>query len=229
MNVMTLQGRLQRAGYLPIAMDGVFGPQTLAQCIALVAGKGQAPAGIASPMWREMQKRGIDRPLRVINFLANCGTESKFQLVAENLNYTTFKALHNAWPTRFPNEASAVSYLRNPQQLANAVYGGRMGNTQVGDGYKFRGRVWPQLTGRDAYAAIGTLIGLPLTDDPDLLMNVDNAAKAAAAFWEWKHLSDLADQDQPAAVRRKWNGGDNGLDDVLASVALQKSFWGMNP
>lgn len=222
-----LQNRLAAAGYDPGPADGWFGARTLAaECSAVIGVKGGITTDLTGPMWAQMQRFGIITPLRVVNFVANCGAESRFDLVAENLNYSPERLLE-VWPRRFPNLGATQGFARNPRQLANAVYGGRMGNTQVGDGFLFRGRAWPQLTGREAYREVGDLVAMDFEANPDLVLTPEGAAAAAAGFWEWKGLSRLADANNTKGVRLAWNGGLNGWPDVAKAVGLLKSFWGM--
>lgn len=220
------QANLARAGFDPGPADGAFGPKTLKACADLVAGRDRLDLVTAGVMWSAMVAQGITTPLRIINFLANVGAETKFALVAENLNYSA-KRLVQVWPSRFPNAFAAAPFVGNPQALANKVYGGRMGNDQPGDGHKFRGRGWAQLTGREAYAAVGKLCGLPLTEDPDLVLTPAGSAAASAGFWTWKNLSLPADLDDAQTVRQRWNGGLNGWPDVKAAVTSLKGLWGI--
>ncbi len=81
-------------------------------------------------------------------------TGATMQPVTENLNYSADR-LTQVWPKRFPDLASAKPYARNPRKLANKVYGGRMGNKAADDGWRYRGRGLPQITGHDNYAMFG--------------------------------------------------------------------------
>src|SRR5690554_2663020 len=84
----------------------------------------------------------------VAMLMAQVGHESAdLTRLEENLNYSA-KRLMQVWPSRFPNSRIADRYARDPEMLANEVYGGRMGNDKNGDGWRYRGRGPIQLTGR---------------------------------------------------------------------------------
>lgn len=151
---------------------------------------------------------------RLSYFLANLGHESGGCTVThESLTYSSAARLCAVWPSRFPTEADAQPYVRNPEGLANKVYGGRMGNSQEGDGYRYRGRGYIQLTGRDAYEAVGKAAGLDLVGNPDLASAPENALRVACGFWAWKALNPVCDAGDFNSVVKKINGGLNGLDD----------------
>ncbi|RAS16105.1 hypothetical protein [Ensifer adhaerens] len=86
-------------------------------------------------------------------------TGGQMQPISENLNYSA-KRLTEVWPSRFPTLAAAAPYAKNPQRLANKVYGGRLGNVDPGDGWLYRGRGLAQITGRENYARFG-IAGVP--------------------------------------------------------------------
>lgn len=98
-------------------------------------------------------------------------TGGKMQPVVENLNYTTAAQIKRTWPARFPTIESAKPYVRQPQKLANKVYGGRMGNNTQNDGWLYRGRGLPQITGKDNYQKFG------IADDPDAALQLDVAIR----------------------------------------------------
>lgn len=139
--------------------------------------------------------------------------------VEESLYYTTPERLCSVWPSRFPNLRSAAPFVRNPQALANKVYGGRMGNSELGDGWKFRGRGLLQVTGRDNYAAVGRALGLDLAGNPDLLKSPPVALRASIAWWEG-NIPDSVMGDIKRITRRV-NGGAVGLEhrQQLSSIA----------
>lgn len=83
-------------------------------------------------------------------------TNAKMQPVVENLNYTTAARIREVWPSRFPTLVSAQPFVKNAKALANKVYNGQMGNREgSNDGWDYRGRGLPQLTGRNMYAKFG--------------------------------------------------------------------------
>jgi putative chitinase len=122
------------------------------------------------------------------------------------------------WPNRFPDRASALPFLRDPERLAEHVYGGRMGNDRKGDGYRYRGRGWLQLTGRANYRRFGALVGLGLESDPDRAAEPIAAWRIASAFLATRRrvgrsALEWADADNAEMVTRIVNGGITGLDD----------------
>jgi putative chitinase len=144
-------------------------------------------------------------------WIAQCAHESaRFQRLDEALSYSAPR-LVQVWPGRFPTLAAAAPFARNPAALANRVYGGRLGNTQPGDGFAFRGRGLLQLTGRANYTACAAATGLPLTDNPDLLLVPEHAATSAAWFWVWRGCEAPAARGDWAAVSKLVNGGTVGL------------------
>jgi putative chitinase len=150
-------------------------------------------------------------------FLAQIGHESRgLSGGTEALGYTA-KRLMQVWPRRFPNEATALPFAGRPEALANHVYAGRNGNgaPESGDGYRYRGRGYMQLTGRSGYRAVGALCGLPLEDNPDLAAHPDHALHVALGFWQWKGANAPCDTGDFRAVTKLVNGGINGWDDRL--------------
>lgn len=168
----------------------------------------------------------IDTPKRLAHWLGQLHHESAgLTRLVENLNYSA-ERLVQVWPSRFPNLIAAQPYARNPEKLAERTYGGRLGNTTAGDGFRFRGRGFVQTTGRANYAAAARATGLDLLNDPDLLMKPAGAARAAGVFWRDHGLNALADADKVEAITRAINGGLLGLDDRKAQVARAKTIWG---
>lgn len=165
------------------------------------------------------QRYGIDAGrFRLQFFLAQVGHESGgLTLLTENLNYRA-ERLVQVWPKRFPNLAAARPYAGNPEALANKVYGGRMGNgpESTGDGWRYHGRGYIQLTGRDAYQAVGRIANLDLPGHPDIAIEPRHALEVVCAFWQWKGLNAVCDTGDFVTLTRRINGGTVGLTDRKA-------------
>ena len=182
--------------------------------------KGHIPDAVIAQIPDTAAKFGINTPLRLAHFLAQCGHESGgFRAVQENLNYSA-KGLNGIFRKYFPTEASAASYARNPQKIASKVYGGRMGNgaEATGEGSKFRGRGYIQLTGKDNYKAFGGAIGEDMTATPDKVAT-HYPLLSAAWFFSKNGLHKLADGGATDAVvtqiTKRVNGGTIGLADRI--------------
>jgi putative chitinase len=182
--------------------------------------KGHIPDGVIAQIPDTAAKFGINTPLRLAHFLAQCGHESAgFKAVQENLNYSA-KGLNGIFKKYFPTEASAAAYARNPAKIASKVYGGRMGNgpESTGEGFKFRGRGYIQLTGKDNYRAFGNSINEDMTANPDKVAT-HYPLLSAAWFFSKNGLHKLADQGATDAVvtqiTRRVNGGTIGLADRI--------------
>ncbi len=182
--------------------------------------KGHVPQVVIDSIPEVASKFGINTPLRVAHFLAQCGHESGgFRLTQENLNYSA-KGLNGIFRKYFPTEASAAAYARNPQKIANKVYGNRMGNgpESSGEGYKFRGRGYIQLTGKENYTAFGKSIGVDIPSNPDSVAS-KYALASAAWFFSKNGLHKIADEGASDTVvtkiTKRVNGGTIGLADRI--------------
>lgn len=182
--------------------------------------KGHIPDKVIEQIPGIQEKFGVNTPLRLSHFLAQCGHESGgFRITNENLNYSA-KGLQGIFKKYFPSEAIALDYAKKPQKIANRVYGGRMGNGNEasGDGFKFRGRGYIQLTGRDNYTAFGKSIGVAIEETPDLVAT-QYALASAAWFWSKNGLNKIADTGATDAavtmITKRVNGGTIGLADRI--------------
>jgi putative chitinase len=153
-------------------------------------------------------KNEVNTPLRLAHFMAQMEHESNLKPIAENLNYSA-EGLIKTFKKYFPTIESTVGYARNPIRIANKVYANRMGNGNEasGDGYKFRGRGFIQLTGKDNHAALSKDTKIDFVANPDLLLQEANALIAALWFWKKNGLSVLADKDNLDAISDKINMG----------------------
>jgi putative chitinase len=180
------------------------------------------------PLKETFEKYGIDTSKRQAAFIGQCMHESGgFKLLEENLNYSA-RALMVTWPSRFPSEEVANQYARNPEKIANKVYGGRMGNgpEETGDGWKYRGRGIKQLTGKENYERCGSGLGVDLVSNPDLLLDPKYAALSAGWFWNKHNLNDLADKGDIETMTKRINGGLLGLDARKAAIKKAESVLG---
>jgi putative chitinase len=224
-----------------LTADGIVGPATWAKImgegtpvpapivsapIAPVGGlkldklKGHIPDAVIAMIPDTAAKFQINTPLRLAHFLAQCGHESGgFRATQENLNYSA-KGLAGIFKKYFPTEAAAAPYARNPQKIASKVYGGRMGNgpEASGEGYKFRGRGYIQLTGKENYTAFGKSIGEDMTVNPDVVAS-KYALLSAAWFFSKNGLHKIADEGASDTVvtkiTKRVNGGTIGLPDRI--------------
>ena len=132
-----------------------------------------------------------------------------------------------AFIAQIGHESGQLKYVKEiwGPTVAQTRYEGRadLGNTQSGDGSKYRGRGLIQITGRVNYKACGEALGLDLINQPELLEKPQHACMSAAWFWATKGLSTLADEGKFETITRRINGGLNGLADrqMLYTRALK--------
>jgi putative chitinase len=181
--------------------------------------KGHIPDSVIAAIPDTAAKFNITNVLRLAHFLAQAGHESgQFKATSENLNYSS-KGLLGIFP-RYFTPALAESYARQPQKIANRVYGGRMGNgvEATGDGFKFRGRGYIQLTGKDNYTQFDKTVPEDILANPDLVSG-KYALMSAAWFFDknklWTICDKGADQATVTAVTKRVNGGTIGLPDRI--------------
>lgn len=160
-----------------------------------------------------LDRNGINTPLRLAHFFAQIDHESRLKPEMENLSYSA-KGLHTVFRKYFPTMAEAEKYARKPEEIANIVYANRMGNgdTKSGDGWKYRGRGFIQLTGKENYRQFSLDSGIDCLTDPDVLLQEANAMICALWFWKNKKLNFYSDKDDIYTITRRINGGLNGLD-----------------
>ena len=182
--------------------------------------KGHIPDAVIAQIPDTAAKFQINTPLRLAHFLAQCGHESGgFRLTKENLNYSA-KGLNGTFKKYFPTLESAQPYERKPEKIANKVYGGRMGNgpESSGDGAKFCGRGYIQLTGKDNYTAFGKSINEDICSAPEKVAS-SYALLSAAWFFSKNGLHKIADEGSSDAVvtkiTKRVNGGTIGLPDRI--------------
>mgnify|MGYP000040888662 CR=1 FL=1 len=188
--------------------------------------KGHIPEAVIAQIPGVMEKFQINTPLRLAHFLAQCGHESGgFRLTKENLNYSA-KGLMGIFKKYFtkadktPDTAKAALYERKPEKIANLVYANRMGNgpEASGEGAKFCGRGYIQLTGKDNYTAFDKFVDDDILGNPDLVATKYPLMSAAWFFNKnglWAICDKGADQGTVTAVTKRVNGGTIGLPDRI--------------
>jgi putative chitinase len=194
----------------PIVNDGPLKLENL---------KGHIPDVVISQIPETAKKFNITTPLRLAHFLAQCGHESAgFKAIQENLNYSA-DGLKKIFRKYFPGNL-AEGYAKNPEKIASKVYGSRMGNGDetTKEGFKFRGRGYIQLTGKDNYTKFGKFIGEDTVSNPDLVATKYPLA-SAAFFFDSNKLWDICDKGSDdatvTAVTKRVNGGTIGLPDRI--------------
>ena len=177
--------------------------------------KGHIPDSVIAQIPEVMTKFKIDTAIKLAHFLSQCGHESGgFKVTQENLNYGA-KGLRGIFGKYFPTDALAAQYERKPEKIANKVYGGRMGNgpEASGDGWKFRGRGYIQLTGHDNYSLFDKTVEDDIMANPDLVAT--KYPLLSAAWFFTRCLGKCTDASDAAvtAVTKCVNGGVIGLED----------------
>jgi putative chitinase len=180
--------------------------------------KGHIPDAVIAQIPDTAARFGITNNLRLAHFLSQCGHESGgWTAVRENLNYSA-KGLMGIFKKYFPNATLANAYQRQPEKIANRVYASRMGNgpEASGDGYKFRGRGYIQLTGKENYTRFDATVPENIIADPDLVATKYPLSSAAFFFNSnklWSICDRGADSATVTAVTKRVNGGTIGLAD----------------
>jgi len=185
---------------------------------------------IPNPVINELDiifdKYQINTILRISHFLAQCAHESgNFSVKQENLNYSA-KRLQEVFGKYFTTHAKALLYERKPVKIASLVYGNRMGNgdEQSIEGYKYRGRGYIQLTGKNNYLLFDkslneTGLEVDIIGNPDLVATTYPLI-SAAWFFNKSNLNEIADlggtKEIITKVTKKVNGGTHGLDSRIS-------------
>ena len=181
--------------------------------------KGHIPDAVLTQIPDTATKFNITTPLRLAHFLAQCGHESAgFKAVNENLNYSV-DGLKRIFSKYFPGTL-AEGYARQPEKIASKVYGNRMGNGNEAskEGWKYRGRGYIQLTGKDNYKAFDATVDDDILNNPDLIAT-KYPLMSAAWFFErgkiWAVCDKGSDKSTVTSVTMKVNGGTIGLEDRI--------------
>jgi len=166
-------------------------------------------------MLKTAMRAGITRVTELAALLAQAAHESQdFTSMRENLYYSA-PNLMKTFPTAFSSARIASQYANRPQAIANRAYANRLGNGNEasGDGWRYRGRGYIQLTGRDNYRQAGRALGLDLERNPDLASRPDVAAEIAAWYWKQRVRPLVRNFYDVASVTRGINPALRGLRD----------------
>jgi len=177
-----------------------------------------------APVFNEtFEKWGISTPIQQAAFIGQCGHEcGNFTKLEEDLHYRSETLLKHfartpkrAWGFT-PEEAKA--YERQPKRIANRIYGNRMGNRgeESGDGYRFRGSGWLQLTGHDNFYHASKGCGVDFVMNPELVRTPQYAAMTAGWFWSTHKCNEVAQTQDWTKLTKIINGGNIGLADRIA-------------
>ena len=189
------QARLNDAGNVSLKVDGVLGPRTLSALCAFMA-RGKWPdrtLAIGRALAEHGEEYGIFRPLRLAHFMG-----------------------------QLSHESGRFAYME--EIASGSAYEGRkdLGNTQPGDGRRYKGRGPIQLTGRANYRTVGARLGLDLEGNPTLAAKPEIGTRIALDYWASRKINVPADADDIVKVTRLINGGRNGLADRIAETDRAK-------
>jgi putative chitinase len=186
---------------------------TKEQIVHILHGNADAAAWADAAM-EILPKYEINTPNRIAGFFAQtCHESMNFSALSENLAYRT-ETLEKLFSKYFSKAGrNAADYSKQPEKIANIIYGGRMGNVQEGDGYRFRGRGVIQLTGRDNYTAFGKSVGMSPEQVIDYVQTKKGALESACWYWaSWK-INAACDNSDIVLMTKLVNGGTIGLED----------------
>jgi len=172
-----------------------------------------------SQLLRQATKAGIDSPLELANFMAQAGHESRgLSRLNESFNYTRGISqipVEAAWRngTEALESARQEALRGRPDDLAELMYGGRMGNDAPGDALKYHGRGYLPLTGKESYERAGSALDLDLVNQPDLASEPEHAGRIAV--WQWQNRVPEHAREDVREATYAINGAVNGVEDRL--------------
>jgi putative chitinase len=190
----------------------------------LAALAGKVPQAVINQIPEAAAKFGITTNLRLAHFLAQCALESaNFTATVENLNYSA-QRLVQVFPKYFKG-VDVNAYARNPQKIGSRVYANRMGNGDEasGDGFKYRGRGYIQLTGKTNYQSFTNHIGEDCVANPDLVATKYPLA-SAGFFFNSNNIWAICDQGATDAIVSKVSTRVNGMNPAHGLAERQQNF-----
>lgn len=214
---------------LGLTQDGIFGKVTWTAILTHIVGH-SVDQGLGKALAKYSEAYNLNTIERIADFIAQTAHESAgYTRFVENLNYSATSAL-KTWPSHF-NTQLANWANRNPERIAEVAYGvrsrtgkGRMGNTQPGDGWKYRGRGILQITGKDNYRSYGKMVGLDLVNNPDLAADPETSLLIALIYYRSRGILPHVDKRDYVTARKLVNGGTIGLSHVNDYRAKAKNL-----
>ena len=172
---------------------------------------------------------GLNTQEKISAFISQCGHESGgFTRFDENLNYSA-KALNAVFSKYFRRAGvSAEEYARQPEKIANRVYGNRMGNGDEasGDGFKFKGRGVVMLTGKNNYRTFGEDLGIDVMSNPNIVSeNMEVCVMTGFWFWKKNGLVKYSNRENFKTLTKRINGGYNGMQDRVKKFEKSMKLW----
>jgi len=171
----------------------------------------------------------VNTTRRLCQFLGQIFVETGgLRHMEENLNYTKPDRLDAIFSKVKGTDDARDLIRRGPEAIANRVYAGKLGNGDEasGDGWRYRGSGYKQLTGRANYREIGKIVGVDLEGNPELAREPAAAAKVAFAFWDMRKCSPLADAGDVEGVTEKVNGPAKlGLKERIEATERALDIW----
>ena len=173
-----------------------------------------------------LNKYEVNTPLRLAHFFGQMYEESHLTPISENLNYKAPR-LVEIFPKNFKTLDEAKKYAGNPQAIANKIYANRMsnGNEASGDGWKYRGRGFIQITGKQNYTNLSTDTKIDYLKEPDKLLTEADSMISALWYWKKANCNANADLDDVRGVTKKINGGYINLDARIQHVNEMKEIF----
>jgi putative chitinase len=167
------------------------------------------PEGHAQALESARQGSSVNTPRRLCHFMGQVFVETGgFKVLEENLNYRNPQRLDMVFSAVKGTADAEALIAKGPEAIANRVYANRLGNGDEasGDGWRYRGSGYKQLTGRTNFRAIGAIVKMDLEGHPELAREPAAAAQVAFAFWDACNCSPLADAGDLEAITEKVNG-----------------------
>lgn len=248
--VKAVQRQLKGQGYLTGAADGIFGPATAEAVKAFQRDHGLEADGIVGPQTRQMLAQGKGQPARTPASVGGATATIAAEMIASIIGCPVDN-VHTHWPALqealaecgLADRACAIAALATigtevsgfapinefgGDAYFTKMYEGRkdLGNTQPGDGARYHGRGFIQLTGRANYRTYGQKLGVPLEANPELALDPAVSARILATYMRDRGLGALAARGDWEGVRRGVNGGLNGWDRFSSLVTkLEQAAW----